>query len=288
MAWRSVVVTQHCKISFRLNNLIIQTDDETYDFPISDVGLLLIATTRCVVTSYAMAELLDRNIKVIFSNDKGIPIGETVPYEVGQGRRDRITDQLSWSQDKKDVLWKHIIGDKIYQQGNVLKRCESADYECVANLANEVQNGDCTNRESVAAHLYFPRLFSYEFIRSDTDNEINALLDYGYSILLSETARKISELGYLNDFGIHHDNARNPFNLASDFMEPFRPYVDECVFHMGDKKLDSSSKSDLIRLLRDDQEDLHTSLAVCMADYIRKALSYMQGEGDPPTLRAEK
>ena len=44
--------------------------------------------------------------------------------------------------------------------------------------------------------------------------------------MLSAFNREIVANGYLTQFGIFHDNGQNPFNLASDFMEPFRCIVD--------------------------------------------------------------
>ena len=34
--------------------------------------------------------------------------------------------------------------------------------------------------------------------------------------------------------GIHHNNMRNPYCLADDMMEPFRPLVDEAVLGLPD------------------------------------------------------
>lgn len=77
MAWRNIVVTQHCKVSMKMNLLVVQTDDDTVQIPIDDIGMVLFATTQAVITTSAMASLLERDIKVVFCNDKHLPIGET-------------------------------------------------------------------------------------------------------------------------------------------------------------------------------------------------------------------
>ncbi len=38
--------------------------------------------------------------------------------------------------------------------------------------------------------------------------------------------------GMLCAIGIHHDNMRNPYCLADDMMEPFRPLIDEAVLSL--------------------------------------------------------
>ena len=67
MAWRNIVVTQHCKVSMKMNLLVVQTDDDTVQIPIDDIGMVLFATTQAVITTSAMASLLERDIKVVFA-----------------------------------------------------------------------------------------------------------------------------------------------------------------------------------------------------------------------------
>jgi CRISP-associated protein Cas1 len=55
------------------------------------------------------------------------------------------------------------------------------------------------------------------------------LLNYGYAILRAVVARSICGSGLLPALGIHHRNKYNPFCLADDMMEPYRPYVDGVV-----------------------------------------------------------
>ena len=96
MAWRNIVVTQHCKVSMKMNLLVVQTDDDTVQIPIDDIGMVLFATTQAVITTSAMASLLERDIKVVFCNDKHLPIGETNPYETESSRRVCIVQQMGW------------------------------------------------------------------------------------------------------------------------------------------------------------------------------------------------
>ncbi|MDO4913812.1 MAG: CRISPR-associated endonuclease Cas1, partial [Bifidobacteriaceae bacterium] len=64
MAWRTIVITQHCKISCKLNSLIITNEKETFLIPLHDIETVLIQTTRATITTYAIAQLLERNIKI--------------------------------------------------------------------------------------------------------------------------------------------------------------------------------------------------------------------------------
>ena len=111
-----------------------------------------------------------------------------------------------------------------------------------------ISGEDRTNREGHAAKVYFNALFGQDFTRTE-DNCINAALNYGYSIVLSAFTREITVNGYLTQLGIFHDNMFNQFNLASDFMEPFRVLVDKKVCKMELLEFEHSEKMQLVDIL---------------------------------------
>ena len=106
-----------------------------------------------------------------------------------------------------------------------------------------------TNREGHAAKVYFNALFGRDFTRT-AENSINAALNYGYSLILSSFNRCIVANGYLTQLGLFHDNMFNPFNLASDFMEPFRPIVDYKVKQLNPEKFEHEEKMEILKILQ--------------------------------------
>ncbi len=111
-----------------------------------------------------------------------------------------------------------------------------------------VQHDDETNREGLAAKVYFSALFGLDFSRN-SDCALNAALDYGYSILLAAFSREITASGYLTQLGIGHDNVFNSFNLASDLMEPYRPLVDALVRERKPEVFDTEEKHAMLGLM---------------------------------------
>lgn len=94
-------------------------------------------------------------------------------------------------------------------------------------------------------------LFGCGFTRSD-DDVTNAALNYGYAIIRSCACKTLTSYGYNCVLGIHHINEFNPFNLADDIMEPFRPIVDlwtdnncDCLF----RELSKTNRRDLVNLM---------------------------------------
>jgi CRISPR-associated protein Cas1 len=105
-----------------------------------------------------------------------------------------------------------------------------------------VKSGDPDNYEGQGAAIYWRRLFDSElgFKRGRYEDGPNSLLNYGYAILRAVVARSVCGSGLLPSLGIHHRNKYNPFCLANDLMEPYRPFVDALVCQIVDSDIDYS------------------------------------------------
>ncbi|GAF40171.1 CRISPR-associated protein Cas1 [Agrilactobacillus composti DSM 18527 = JCM 14202] len=279
MAFRTVVITQHCKINYQLNHLKVRTEDNIAQIPVNDISVLLIATTQAVITGYCIAELLKENVKVIFCDDHGIPVGEINGYFGNKLRNRCIAKQVHWDSKRTESLWQLIVQRKIENQGSLLSDLALNDTG-FAELQATVAPGDSHNREAVAAKMYFPRLFGATFTRQDGANLINAHLNYGYQIFMAALAREIHSAGYLTEIGIHHVSSENEFNLASDLMEIFRPLVDRQVYEQRDKPLEREQKLALVDLLNDVVRiNGHQSTVTnAMGEVTRQALDYLSGK----------
>ncbi|MFD1672320.1 type II CRISPR-associated endonuclease Cas1 [Agrilactobacillus yilanensis] len=281
MAFRTVVITKHCKINYKLGQVVIRTDEDVFQVPIDDIRILMIATTQSVITSYCVMALLQANIKIIFGDDKGFPIGEINGYGGNNARNRNINIQIGWPDTRKNQIWQKIVKCKITQQQAVLDNF-NLKTEGFAELVASVDLGDANNREAVAAKMYFPRLFGKGFARKDADNLINGHLNYGYQILLAEMARNIHEMGYLTELGIHHISLTNEYNLACDLVEIFRPLVDYQVYQQQESALELEQKLNLVDLLNktitfNGHEALVTS---AMMECLRNTLDFLSGKVD--------
>ena len=123
-----------------------------------------------------------------------------------------------------------------------------AEWQMLQQYLQELEFGDVTNREGHAAKVYFNALFGMDFTRT-AECPINAGLNYGYAILLSAFNREIVSSGCMTQIGIFHDNQFNPFNLASDLMEPYRILVDRKVYAMKLQNLEHEEKMELVNIL---------------------------------------
>lgn len=80
MGWRSVIITQHAKLTYSMNMMIVQTRDGINQIPISDINLLLVSTSQAVITSALISKLAENQSKIIFVDDKYQPVSETIDY----------------------------------------------------------------------------------------------------------------------------------------------------------------------------------------------------------------
>lgn len=248
MSWRTVVIASSAKLDYQMGYLVVRKDMVT-KIHLSEIRLLLIESTAVSLTAALLAELMDKKIKVIFCDAKRNPSSELLPYYGAHDTSLKIRNQIAWSDKIKVQMWTEIVSEKIRKQREVLLlREKKEEADLLGQYLEEMELGDATNREGHAAKVYFNALFGKDFSRS-VDNVANAALNYGYSILLSAFTREITANGYLTQLGLFHDNMFNPFNLASDLMEPFRPLVDRRVLQLQFSELQHEQKMQLVDIL---------------------------------------
>lgn len=248
MSWRTVVIASSAKLDYQMGYLVVRKDTVT-KIHLSEIRLLLIESTAVSLTAALLAELTDKKIKVIFCDAKRNPSSELLPYYGAHDTSLKIRNQIAWSDKIKVQMWTEIVSEKIRKQREMLLlREKKEEADLLGQYLEEMELGDATNREGHAAKVYFNALFGKDFSRS-VDNVANAALNYGYSILLSAFTREITANGYLTQLGLFHDNMFNPFNLASDLMEPFRPLVDRRVLQLQFSELQHEQKMQLVDIL---------------------------------------
>lgn len=287
MGWRSVVVTQHSKISLSANNLVVQTDRDVFRIPIEDIDVLLIGTTQAVITTAAIAALAAAHAKIVFSGRDGQPIGEFESINIRRRTADTITDQVNWGGERCETLWTRIVQAKLSSQIQALANSD-VDADPLENELSQLEMGDVTNREAVAARKYFPLLFGDKFARRDGD-AMNAALNYGYAILLSVMDREIVSNGYLTCIGVHHRSDENPYNLGSDLMEPFRPIVDYWLSQQQFNELTPDVKFGLVDLLNLEVNFNDKKMLVrnAISEHVRNCMNYLSGEVDAIKIEVE-
>lgn len=248
MSWRTVVISRSAKLDYQMGYMVVRSSGETNQIYLRDIRMVLIESTAVTITAALLCELVHHKIKVVFCDEKRNPSSELMPYYGSHDCSGKLRTQMEWSDEIKKEVWTEIVTEKIRKQAEHLREYELSEADMLMGYLEEIQIGDETNREGHAAKVYFNALFGSGFSRT-LDCFENAALNYGYSILLSSFTREIVNNGYLTQIGLFHDSQDNPFNLASDLMEPFRPIVDRVVRNMDLLKFEHDEKMKLVDIL---------------------------------------
>ncbi|WP_214712145.1 type II CRISPR-associated endonuclease Cas1 [Exiguobacterium sp. s55] len=227
MGFRNLIVTQESRLSSQQGYLVVTMPEGIHKVHLSELDAIVLENPRVKVSGVLLNQLGQHNISLILCDEKHHPSTMMLPLHGNFHRVKNINRQVSWNQDLKDQVWQKIIKHKLHMQIQVLKSF-SQDNTHLLEYIQHIELGDATNREGLAAKVYFRKLFGPTFVRG-AENPENWALNYGYAILASYFSRTIAAKGYLTELGIKHKNEFNAYNLAYDLMEPFRPLVDQRV-----------------------------------------------------------
>lgn len=232
MLKRTLFFVNPCYISVRNKQLIVKDKESGTEkqVPAEDVGFVIIDNKQITFTHSVMQLLASNNTAMVICNESHLPVSIMQNLASNHIEAQNIDYQVSAGEALKKQLWKQTIKQKILNQAGLLKYLD-ADNEPLLYLASQVKSGDTENRESVAAKIYWRKLFN-AFVRDRYGEAPNNMLNYGYAILRAATAKAISGSGLLPALGIHHHNKYNSYRLADDLMEPYRPYVDAVVIEI--------------------------------------------------------
>lgn len=247
MSWRTVVISNVAKLDYQIGYLVVR-GQETTRIHLNEIKTLIIESTAVSMTAYLLSELTKNKVKVIFCDEKRNPSSELLPCYGSHDTSLKLRNQIKWDEIRKKEVWTQIVKEKILQQAALLQSLSKEEYRMLVSYAEEMEFGDETNREGHAAKVYFNAMFGKQFTRTE-ECPLNAALNYGYSILLSMFNREIVSNGYLTQLGLFHENMFNPFNLASDLMEPFRPIVDELVWKMKPECFETEEKREILQMV---------------------------------------
>lgn len=214
------------RLSIAHQQLVIDREGQSRaTVPCEDIGVLLVDHPAVTYTHGVFTLLAEMGAAVVLCGSKHLPSSLILPLEGNVVQTERFPGQLEASLPLKKRLWQSLVAGKIRMQAAVLNVAKGEDAGLEA-LARRVRSGDPENLEAQAAQRYWPRLMGPQFRRRRDGPPPNNVLNYGYMVLRAATARALCTAGLLPIVGIHHHHRNNPFCLADDLVEPFRPLVD--------------------------------------------------------------
>jgi len=206
--------------------LVVSEDRaEVGRIPLDDVAAVIVHAHGVTWTTSLVVALAERGALLVLCGTNHAPVAVCLPLDGHHGQNARMRAQWDAGKPLAKQLWREIVVAKIRWQAAVLD-AQGIESGAFAMLARRVRSGDPDNIEAQAARRYWPLLMGEEFRRDRSAEGVNALLNYGYTVLRSLLARSVVAAGLHPSIGIHHANRGNAFALADDLIEPFRPLVD--------------------------------------------------------------
>ena len=224
--------TPGTRLSVANRQLVVERPDHPKaTLPIEDLGVVIVDDIRATYTQSVFLSLLEAGATVLVAGRDHLPAGMMLPLDAHHVQTERHRAQIETSAPVRKRTWQAIVRAKIVQQAAVLSHF-TGSHGGLAPMARRVRSGDPDNLEAQAAQRYWPRLFGKTFRRDREADGVNALLNYGYAVVRAAVARGVVAAGLIPSLGVHHRHRGNPFCLADDLLEPYRPYVDWRVRQM--------------------------------------------------------
>lgn len=229
MIKRTLYFGNPCKLSLKEGQLHIDYTGgkPSKSVPVEDTGVIVIDNSQVVLTAALMMALMENNAAVLFCNSRHLPDALLLRMHEHHAFTETVRHQVESSEPLRKNLWQQTVVAKINNQAALLE-LTGIEAKNMNYWAGSVRSGDPDNYEARAASFYWSALFGSEseFRRHRHGDPPNNLLNYGYAILRAVIARSLVASGLMSFLGIHHRNKYNPYCLADDIMEPYRPFVD--------------------------------------------------------------
>lgn len=214
----------------------------------------IVMSGKGYLSTEALGLLSSHNRNLILLDTYGKPVSYLNPVmESLTATRYRMGQYDTFRDPEKCLyLQRQIIKAKLDSQINFLKITNKSELnEGISQLENyrhQVENSIPISIENKSSKIYFKEFAKliperYEFVsrnqsfirqaKNNATDVINALLNYGYTVLASEISKFINGIGLDAYYGFHHRIHTGFQPLVYDMIEPFRWLVEYSVWKLS-------------------------------------------------------
>ena len=244
MAFKTLTIDSSAELHVHKGQLIAIQGESTTQVALEDLACVVFSHPDITISSAALAYLGSNGITLLTCGRGYMPATITLPFAPHSKYSGIVARQLGCTVGFRNGLWKTIVRRKILNQARALELM-GVDHTALLQMASEVRSGDSTNREALAARVYF-QLYEPGYSRTKVC-PLTSALNYGYAVVRSTLARQVVSHGFITSVGFFHHNEKNEFNLVDDLIEAFRPMVD---LHASKIELAGEEPDNLSRAVR--------------------------------------
>lgn len=216
----------------------------------------IVISGKGYVSTEAMSVLSKHNRHVILMDTYGNPVTFLEPVRSSVTASKYRMGQYDTFRDKTkcEYLSKQIVKNKIDSQIRFLKSTEKKELsDGISKLQEyrkQLDHIKSQKIEAVSGRIYFreySKLIDKRFdfhsrnsplrVKKDRATDvINALLNYGYTVLAGEISKFVNGIGLDAYYGFYHSNHTSFQSLVYDIIEPFRWLVECAVWRLSEAK----------------------------------------------------
>lgn len=252
-AHRILLIENPAQLHIDLGRVRIQRDGmpDVFVLP-SDITVLCLHHHTIQVSVLTLRALAEAGVGIIVTDASHHPCAWLLPTNGNGDLVRRLRQQILMDTDlAKGLLWQQLVQARLRTQATNLRGLDRKGALRLERLANEVAPDDAGKCEGQGARHYWAHLFPKEFKRTKqgADDPVNARLNFGYAVLRSMIARSLVMAGLNPALGLGHCSTENPFNLADDFIEPYRFIVERHVAICEPGEFDGKARKQLLQLV---------------------------------------
>ncbi len=219
--------TPSCSLSCKDGQLTCRSEQGERKLPLEDIAAIIITSFNATIHSHLFLEAAKHGVALIIC-ESFKPVSLVLPAN-------RSTDTLlsrallDLEPRVRESLWRRTVDAKCQNQAALAAHIAPNDPALVQ--LRSCAGGKQEYKEAICAKLFwgvFGRALGEKSFRREPGAEggLNALLNYGYAVLLSTVLQKLFAVGLDPTWGLSHAPRERATPLAYDLMEPFRPCVD--------------------------------------------------------------
>jgi CRISPR-associated protein Cas1 len=261
---RVLMIESPCHISVDTGRILFKKPDGAQRTELaSDLAVVCLHHEQITVSHHALRALSQSDCAVIITDAQHMPSGILHPLsqQASSVANTRLSQQIALLQtpERQGLIWQQLITSKINNGGTVLRQLGLNGAIRMERLAQQVRPDDATHIEGQAAKHFWQCWFAHPNLnahgqkrhKQDAPDPVNARLNYAYAILRAMISRELISAGLNPSLGVGHHNQGNPFNLADDFIEPYRCIAEWAVAQLADidQPFIGAAKQNLLKAL---------------------------------------
>lgn len=219
-----------CSLTSKDGQLVCNDGQHIRQLPLEDVMAIVVTSFSAQIHSRLLVDAAQKGVALVLC-DSFRPASLVLPAN-------RSTDTLlsramvSLPAKSRSRFWSKTLDAKCRNQASLAQEWLPQD-PATHKLLTRARSSSASKEPACAAMFWkiFARSLNQStFRREPQDGQpLNALLNYGYAVLLSSVLQNLFAVGLDPTFGIGHLSRERATPLAYDLMEPFRPCVDRKV-----------------------------------------------------------